>query len=112
MKSVVYSRTGEPSVLRLVDREVAEPGPGEVRIRILVSGVTPPTGSRGTALAMVQRRRSRRSLLTKTVPVCSTQSASGSSILRSGIEFGSTWPPTSGRRAPRRNTRTCLPIGS
>jgi len=41
MKSVVYSRTGDPSVLRLVDREVAEPGPGEVRIRILVSGVNP-----------------------------------------------------------------------
>jgi NADPH2:quinone reductase len=41
MKSVIYSRTGEPSVLRLVDRDVAEPGPGEVRLRILVSGVNP-----------------------------------------------------------------------
>jgi NADPH2:quinone reductase len=41
MKSVVYSRTGDPSVLRLVDRDVAEPGPGEVRVRILVSGVNP-----------------------------------------------------------------------
>ncbi|HXD26694.1 MAG TPA: NADPH:quinone reductase, partial [Propionibacteriaceae bacterium] len=41
MKSVIYSRTGDPSVLRLVDREVAEPGPGDVRIRILVSGVNP-----------------------------------------------------------------------
>ena len=41
MKSVIYSRTGDPSVLRLVDRDVAEPGPGEVRVRILVSGVNP-----------------------------------------------------------------------
>jgi NADPH:quinone reductase len=41
MRSVVYSRTGNPSVLRLVDREVAEPEPGEVRIRIVVSGVNP-----------------------------------------------------------------------
>jgi NADPH:quinone reductase len=41
MKSVVYTRTGDPSVLRLVDRNVAEPGPGEVRVRIFVSGVNP-----------------------------------------------------------------------
>jgi NADPH2:quinone reductase len=38
---VVYSRGGDPSVLELVDRPVAEPGPGEVRIRIAVSGVNP-----------------------------------------------------------------------
>jgi len=41
MRSVVYSRTGDPSVLRLVDRNVAEPGPGEVRVRVVVSGVNP-----------------------------------------------------------------------
>jgi NADPH2:quinone reductase len=41
MKSVIYSRTGDPSVLRLVDRDVVEPEPGEVRVRILVSGVNP-----------------------------------------------------------------------
>ena len=41
MKSVVYSRTGDPSVLQLVDRPVAEPGPGEVRVRVVVSGVNP-----------------------------------------------------------------------
>jgi len=41
MKSVVYSHTGDPSVLRLVDREVSEPGPGEVRVRVVVSGVNP-----------------------------------------------------------------------
>jgi NADPH2:quinone reductase len=41
MKSVVYSRTGDPSVLRLVDRDLTEPGPGEVRVRVVVSGVNP-----------------------------------------------------------------------
>jgi NADPH2:quinone reductase len=41
MKSVVYSRTGDPSVLQLVDRDVIEPAPGEVRVRIVVSGVNP-----------------------------------------------------------------------
>lgn len=41
MKSVIFSETGDPSVLRLVDREVAAPGPGEVRVRIVVSGVNP-----------------------------------------------------------------------
>jgi hypothetical protein len=56
MKSVVCSRTGDPSVLRLVDRDVTEPGAGEVRVRTVVSGVTRPTGSRGLALAMVRRR--------------------------------------------------------
>jgi NADPH2:quinone reductase len=41
MRSVIYSRTGDPSVLRLVDRDVTEPGPGEVRVRVVVSGVNP-----------------------------------------------------------------------
>jgi NADPH:quinone reductase len=41
MKSVVYSRTGGPSVLQLVDRDLTEPGPGEVRVHIVVSGVNP-----------------------------------------------------------------------
>jgi len=41
MKAIVYRVTGDPSVLELVDREVREPGPGEVRVRIVVSGVNP-----------------------------------------------------------------------
>ncbi|MBW4043052.1 MAG: NADPH:quinone reductase [Acidobacteria bacterium] len=41
MRAIVYSRSGGPEVLRLVDREVREPGPGEVRVRIAVSGVNP-----------------------------------------------------------------------
>ncbi|SCG63784.1 NADPH:quinone reductase [Micromonospora coxensis] len=41
MKAIVYERTGDPSVLRLVDRPVPEPGPGEVLVRLAVSGVNP-----------------------------------------------------------------------
>jgi NADPH2:quinone reductase len=41
MKAIVYTATGDPSVLRLVDREPTSPGQGEVRVRIAVSGVNP-----------------------------------------------------------------------
>jgi NADPH2:quinone reductase len=41
MKTIVYSQTGDPSVLTLVDRPVNDPGAGEVRVRIVVSGVNP-----------------------------------------------------------------------
>ncbi|GAA1219155.1 NADPH:quinone reductase [Rhodoglobus aureus] len=41
MKAIVYRETGDPSVLQLVDRPVLEPGPDEVRVRIVVSGVNP-----------------------------------------------------------------------
>jgi NADPH2:quinone reductase len=41
MKAIVYTATGAPSVLQLVDRALPEPGPGEVRVRIAVSGVNP-----------------------------------------------------------------------
>lgn len=41
MKAVVYSRTGAPDVLRLVERPVPEAGAGEVRVQVQVSGVNP-----------------------------------------------------------------------
>jgi NADPH:quinone reductase len=41
MKAVVYSETGGPEVLQVVDRPVPEPGPGEVRVAVAVSGVNP-----------------------------------------------------------------------
>src|SRR3954462_3885786 len=41
MRSVVYTTPGDSSVLELVDRPVPEPGPGEVRVRVVVSGVNP-----------------------------------------------------------------------
>lgn len=39
--AVVYSETGDASVLHLVEREIPEPGPGEVRVRVVRSGVNP-----------------------------------------------------------------------
>lgn len=41
MKAAIYHRTGDPTVLELVDRPVPEPGPGEVLVRIAISGVNP-----------------------------------------------------------------------
>jgi NADPH2:quinone reductase len=41
MRAITYSRLGDPSVLKLVERPIPEPGAGEVRIRVLVSGVNP-----------------------------------------------------------------------
>jgi NADPH2:quinone reductase len=52
MRAVVYSQAGEPEVLCVVERPVPEPGPGEVRAAVRVSGVNPTDwkarrGSRG-----------------------------------------------------------------
>jgi NADPH:quinone reductase len=41
MRAIVYTRTGDPDVLTLVDKPLAEPGPGEVRVRIHRAGVNP-----------------------------------------------------------------------
>ncbi|HEX9315747.1 MAG TPA: NADPH:quinone reductase [Actinomycetota bacterium] len=41
MKSILYSEPGGPDVLRLVDRPVPVPKPGEVLVRMAVSGVNP-----------------------------------------------------------------------
>ena len=41
MRAVVYTEPGPSSVLRLVDREIPEPGPGEVRVRLVRAGVNP-----------------------------------------------------------------------
>jgi len=51
MRAVVYSQTGEPEVLHLTERPVPEPRPGEVRVRVSVSGVNPTDwkGRRGDA---------------------------------------------------------------
>ena len=39
MKAIMYEETGPSSVLKLRDRAAAAPGPGEVRVRLVVSGV-------------------------------------------------------------------------
>jgi NADPH2:quinone reductase len=41
MRAIEYSKTGAADVLTLVDRDPATPGPGEVLVRIAVSGVNP-----------------------------------------------------------------------
>jgi NADPH:quinone reductase len=41
VRAVVYRETGDPDVLSVVDRPVPEPGPGEVVVRVAVSGVNP-----------------------------------------------------------------------
>ena len=50
MRAISYTESGGPDVLRLVDRPVPEPGPGEVRVRVAFSGVNPTDWkSRSTA---------------------------------------------------------------
>jgi len=41
MRAIVYTQTGAPDVLMLVERPEPEPGPGEVLVRVAVSGVNP-----------------------------------------------------------------------
>lgn len=41
MKAITYSQPGDSSVLSLAERPLPEPGAGEVRVRIVVSGVNP-----------------------------------------------------------------------
>jgi NADPH:quinone reductase len=41
MRAITYTQPGDPSVLEFVERPVPEPGDGEVRIRVIVSGVNP-----------------------------------------------------------------------
>lgn len=41
MRAIVYTQTGSPTVLKLVERDAGVPGPGEVRVRVVVSGVNP-----------------------------------------------------------------------
>ena len=41
MKAIVYEETGPSSVLKLEDKPLSDPGAGEVRVRVIVSGVNP-----------------------------------------------------------------------
>jgi len=41
MRAVVYHETGPSSVLQVVERDLPEPGAGEVRVRLVRSGVNP-----------------------------------------------------------------------
>jgi NADPH2:quinone reductase len=41
VRAITFTEAGGPEVLQLVDRDVPEPGPGEVRVRVAFSGVNP-----------------------------------------------------------------------
>src|SRR5215467_6800004 len=41
MKADAYTKQGDSSVLEMEDRPVPDPGEGEVRVRVVVSGVNP-----------------------------------------------------------------------
>jgi NADPH2:quinone reductase len=41
MRSVAYRTTGDSSVLEPTDFQIPEPGPGDVRVRLVVAGVNP-----------------------------------------------------------------------
>ena len=41
MRSIIYTETGDADVLQLVERDIPEPQDGEVRVRVIVSGVNP-----------------------------------------------------------------------
>ncbi|MEE4544148.1 NADPH:quinone reductase [Streptomyces sp. V4-01] len=49
MKAITYTTSGSPDVLTLTDRPVPEPGTGEVRVRVAVSGVNPTDWKARTA---------------------------------------------------------------
>ena len=53
MRAVVYERTGDPEVLTLIDKPRSDPGSGEMRVRIVRSGVNPTDwkSRRGSAMA-------------------------------------------------------------
>ena len=41
MRAIIYANTGDASVLQVVERPLEDPAEGEVRIRVVVSGVNP-----------------------------------------------------------------------
>src|ERR1700727_2753586 len=41
MRAIIYAAKGPSSVMRLVERPVPEPGPGQVRVRLVRAGVNP-----------------------------------------------------------------------
>lgn len=51
MKAIIYRDNGGPDVLQLVERDRPTPEPGEVRVRVAVSGVNPTDGQARSGLA-------------------------------------------------------------
>ena len=103
MRAAVYEKLGpRPDVLRIVDIDRPEPGPGEVRVRIELSGGEPDR------LEVTQRARRRgpstasRCRIT-TAPASSTRSATASTRAGSASASGPGWPPRAAGGAPRRS---------
>ena len=61
MRAIVYSQTGGPDVLRLVERSVPATAVGQVRVRVHISGVNPTDwkSRRGSACGDRERDASR-----------------------------------------------------
>ena len=107
MRAITYTRPGEPSVLELAERPIPEPVEGEVRIRVLVSGVNPTDWkSRSGAFGGASGE-----------PVVPNHDGAGivdevgaeSSISASVTAFGSPSPATAARpAAPPRSTPSSL----
>lgn len=49
MRAIVYTRNGDSGVLELAERDRPEPGPGEVLVKVAVSGVNPTDWKSRTA---------------------------------------------------------------
>ena len=87
MRAVIYASTGDASVLQVVERPLEEPAEGEVRIRVVVSGVNPTdwksrSGAFGRATGRAdgpqpRRRRDRRRRGRQTSPAPRPATASG-----------------------------------
>lgn len=41
MRAAIYDRTGDADVLRVIDKPITDPGPGEVRLKVMRSGINP-----------------------------------------------------------------------
>ena len=109
MRAVVYTETGPSSVLKVVERDLPEPGPGEVRVRMVRAGVNPTDwkfragmmtaydevtpGQDGSGVVDARRRRA----------------STGS---RSATGSGWCWPSTAGRTAPPPSTPSSRPSTS
>ena len=102
MRAVVYSETGPSSVLQVVERDLPEPGPGEVRVRVVRAGVN-PTDWKFRAGMMSGVRRGRRPA--RTAPgVVDAVGAGRRGARRRRPGLAGAGPARPGRTAPPRST--------
>ena len=111
MRAVVYDKTGDSSVLELVDRDVAEPHWGDVRVKLAVAGVNPTdwkarSGATASDLPFDE--------IVPGQDGAGVVDAVGNGVnaLHGASGSGSTSPSTSDRPAPPRSTPSSRPRGS